>query len=177
MKKLIPLFATMLLLASCGTAGNTSTVTPESKALESQSVESVAPTTNYVLTFLEDGELYIDMNFDKAPEGFSVKIGETTLTASGKVKMTKDFEFKVNGTFTDAMNIYNVVDTGAGAAAGKANGVDADQIEGMAGRYLTNFSQKQYGYRCYLCFTDKENGWSTTLPGVDETIKKYSPNL
>ncbi|MBQ2070422.1 MAG: hypothetical protein II467_05785, partial [Bacilli bacterium] len=71
----------------------------------------------------------------------------------------------------------NVVDTGAGAAAGKANGVDADQIEGMAGRYLSNFSQKQYGYRCYLCFTDKENGWSTTLPGVDETIKKYSPNL
>lgn len=175
MKKFFPALASMMLLASCaGAPATTSHATGLSTPEETTSQETTSA-AEYVLTFLENGELYIDFNFTTAPEGLSIKIGDNVVTASGKVKMTKDFAYEVKGTFAEKVNVYYVADLGGAASAGKSEGRDGDTVTDYLNKMLKNFSERQYEYRLYLCLSDKANGWSTTLPGVDETIKKYAP--
>ena len=178
MKKLIPLVASLLLLASCGNEGSITpppSSAPVSSAPAQESSEATQLVTHY-LSFLEDGEIYVDLNFDKAPEGLSVKIGETTFTSSGKAKMTQNFTYAVTGTFTEKMNIYYLIDAGAPLGGGIKEGYDADGVQSIIERYLKNFSEKQYGYRVYLCLSDKASGWSKTLEGVDQGLKGLSGN-
>ena len=170
MKKLLPLMACLMLLTACGANNNSSKAAEQSSAPTASST----PADNHKLTFLEDGEIYIDFNFNTAPAGLSIKIGDTTLTASGKAKMSKDFTYEINGTFAASVNIYSIVDTGEAASANKADGMDAEVVKSRIETYFGNYSSKQYEYRIYFCLSDKANGWSTTLPGVDETIKSYS---
>ena len=178
MKKFIPIVASVLLLAACGGNPETSkatgvSTTEESRATGLTTVESTAETAT--LTFLEPGEIYIDLNFEKAPEGLAVKIGSDTLTASGKVKMSKDFTYSVEGTFADKVNVYHVVDLGAGVvSAGKSEGRDGATATEFLGRLFKNFSERQYEYRIYLCLSDKASGWSKTLDGVDAAIQRYA---
>ena len=171
MKRFLPLLASILLLTACEINSSTSTPTSISSEPASQTSQKTD-----VLTFLNDGEIYIDLNFDNAPQGLSLKIGNTTVTESGKATMSKDFAFELNGTFGDSVNIYYVVDTKGSAAAGKSEGVDGDRAKSMIERYFANYASKQYEYRVYFCLSDKASGWSKTLPGVDETIRSYSGN-
>lgn len=174
MKRLLPLLASILLLTACG--ANSSTSTPASISSEPASQTSQTSQKTNVLAFLNDGEIYIDLNFDNAPQGLSLKIGNTTVTESGKATMSKDFAFELNGTFGNSVNIYYVVDAKGSAAAGKSEGVDGDQAKSMIERYFANYASKKYEYRVYFCLSDKASGWSKTLPGVDETIRSYSGN-
>lgn len=171
MKRFLPLLASILLLAACGT--NSSTSTPAS--ISSEPASQTSQKTD-VLTFINDGEIYIDFNFDNAPQGLSLKIGNTTVTESGKATMSKDFAFELNGTFGDSVNIYYVIDAKGSASAGKSEGVDGDRAKSMIERYFANYASKQYEYRVYFCLSDKASGWSKTLPGVDGTIRSYSGN-
>ena len=181
MKKLFPLVVSMLLLASCSGGATTSSFTPTASSAEATSSkeasEESSASTNFVLTSLADSEIYIDFNFAKAPEGLSVKIGDTTLTASGKVKMTKGFTYEIGGAFGEANYIYHIVDTGVSAAAGGAsNSINAEKAKELLDRYLKKFSSGDYyEYRIYICLTDQASGWSKTMPGVDATLKNYTP--
>lgn len=169
MKKFLPLIATMLLLTACGTSTN-----PSQPTSTSGDPATSAAKDEHFLTFLSDKEIYIDFNFDNKPEGLSIKIGDTTLTESGKATMSKDISFQVNGTFTNSINIYHVTDAGGSKAAGKAEGLDADQAKTKIENYLEKFFNKQYEYRVYFCLSDKASGWSKTLPGVDGALKSYA---
>ena len=173
MKKILPLLASIMLLSACG-AGGTSTSGSASSSSEPTSSSSSSKNEHF-LTFLNDGELYIDFNFDNAPEGLSIKIGDTTLTAPGKVTMSKDFTYQVSGTFANSINIYSVIDANGSKGVGKGEGIDSEIAKERIERYLGNYSSKQYGYRIYFCLSDKASGWSKTLPGVDEAIRNYSP--
>ena len=178
MKKLIPLVASLLLLAACGGNGGSAAPTPSSEPTVSsapaqESSEATQSVTHY-LPFLDDGEIYVDINFDKAPEGLSVKVGETTFTSSGKTKMTQNFTYAVTGTFTEKMNIYYLIDAGGPLGGGAKEGYDADGVKEIIEKYLKNFSEKQYEYRVYLCLSDKANGWSKTLEGVDQGLKGFT---
>ena len=181
MKKLFPLVASMLLLASCSGGAATSSSTPAaSSSIETTSSkeasEESSASTNFVLTSLADSEIYIDFNFAKAPEGLSVKIGDTTLTASGKVKMTKGFTYEIGGAFGETNYIYHIVDTGSSAAGGASSGLNAEKSKELLDKYLKKFSSGDYyEYRIYICLTDQASGWSKTMPGVDATLKNYTP--
>ena len=175
MKKIFPFVASLLLLASCGSASSPSSSAQQSqKTAEQTSEPTPSSVTNNVLTFLNDGEIYIDFNFSKAPEGLAIKIGEQTLTTSGKVKMSQNFTYEVSGTFDEKLNVYQVIDTGGAVSAGKGEGVDPAVIQSRIERYLKNFSEKQYGYRIYFCISDQASGWSKTLEGVDKAMTKYA---
>lgn len=169
MKKLLPLMASLLLLGACST-----TDVPDSKPKDTSEQSIATSVDTHFLTFLEDGEIYVDLNFDNAPAGLSIKIGDTTLTASGKATMTKDFAFEVAGTFVNPINIYSVVDANGVKGVGKGEGFDAEIAKNRIEQYLGNYSRAQSGNRVYFCLSDKANGWSKTLPGVDEAIKSYS---
>ena len=168
MKKILPLLASLLMLAACGQT-NTQDASKQEPAETSQAAETSA-TTNYKLTFLEDAEIYVDFNFTNKPEGLTVKVGNVELTESGKAKMTKGFDYEVGASFVNPINIYHIVDTGSAVSVGKSEGVDAEVASQRIGRYLENFANTQYGYRVYFCLSDKANGWSTTLPGVNESM-------
>ena len=174
--KFLPLLASLMFVTACGQTNASQSQAPaqdpSSATQQSQQVQE-----EYKLTFLQNAEIYIDFNFTNAPAGLAIKIGETTLTASGKATMTKDFTFEVQGTFTNKINIYHVIDTGTARSAGKGEGMDAAVAKERIERYISNFSSKQYEYRIYFCLSDKANGWSTTLPGVDEAIKEYTGNI
>ena len=176
MKKMIPLLASMLLLAACTNSPSTPSKTASTQE-NSETTTVVTSQSQVALTFLEEGEIYVDFNFDAAPVGLSIKIGDSTLTSSGKAKMTQNFEYAVNGTFDKPMNVYRVVDTDGAVSAAKSEGYDANGVKTYLERNLANFAEKQYGYRIYLCLSDKASGWSKTLPGVDESIKKYAPTV
>ena len=172
MKKLITLMASLLLLTACGGSGSGEASTPAGDS--SAPAQSSAQQDEHKLTFLEDGEIYIDFNFDNKPTDLAIRIGETTLTASGKAKMTKDFSYEIKGAFTASVNMYHAIDANGSTSAGKGEGIDAEAVAERANRYLGNFASKQYGYRVYFCLSDKANGWSKDLAGVDEIIKSYT---
>lgn len=170
MKKLLPLLASVLLLTACGNNPSTSSGTSNT-SIEPPSVTSEV---SHVLTFLNDGEIYIDFNFQNAPEGLAIKVGETTLSASGKATMSQNFTFEVSGTFANSLNIYYCIDANGSVGGGKSNGVDAEIVKDRIDRYLTNFSSRQYEYRVYFCLSDQENGWSKTLEGVDGAMRSFA---
>ena len=173
MKKFLPLVASLMLLAACGGANQPQGGSPsQPQASDSEpAATSSQASEEYKMTFLQNSEIYIDFNFNEAPEGLSIKIGNTTLTASGKATMSQNFTYEVNGTFSKALNVYYAIDTGGANAAGALNGLDAEMVKTRLGQYFDNFKQRQYQYRIYFCLTDKENGWSKTLAGVDEIIR------
>ena len=181
MKKIFPLVASMLLLASCSggaaTSSSTPAASPSAEATSSKEASEESSTSaNFVLTSLADSEIYIDFNFTTAPEGLSVKIGDTTLTASGKVKMTKGFTYEIGGAFGETNYIYNIVDTGLAAAGGASTGLNAEKSKELLDKYLKKFSSGDYyEYRIYICLTDQARGWSKTMPGVDDTLKNFTP--
>ena len=173
MKRFIPLIASLMILASCGGGSQGGSQNPGASSNPPQQTSSQQG-ASHKLTFIEDGEIYIDFNFDNPPAGLSIKIGDSTLTAAGKAKMSKDFTYEVKGTFAASMNIYYAIDTGEARSAGKFEGIDAEVLQERIGRYISNFASKQYEYRIYFCLSDKTNGWSKTLAGVDETIKEFA---
>ena len=174
MKKLLPFVASILLLAACGGNNPAPAATTSVEPSVEASTAEASPAAKYVLTFLEDSELYVDFNFTNAPKDLSVKVGETTLTASGKAKMAKDFTYEFQGEITEEMYAYTVIDTGDMASGSAASKLVGEKATTLITNYLKNFSERTYEYRIYLCLTDKANGWSKTLPGVDETLKAYA---
>ena len=174
MKKFIPLIASLLILASCGGKGSNADASSQPAGGESSAAEPSSAKEEVKLTFLEPGEIYIDLNFESAPTGLSVKIGDQTLTSSGKVKMTQDFNYEIEGVFTNSVNVYHIIDTGSARSVGASNGLDAEVALERIGQYLSNFASKQYEYRVYFCLSDKDKGWSKDLAGVDEILTAYT---
>ena len=174
MKKLIPLMAALLLLSACGgSSGGETSVSSSQGGDSSISEQSSGATEEYKLTFLNNAEIYVDFNFAAAPAGLAIKIGDQTLTSSGKVKMSKDFTYEVLGEFTAPLNLYHIVDTGIATACGAGEGIDAEVAKERVGRYLGNFAAKQYEYRVYFCLSDQTRGWSKTLANVNELLSSY----
>ena len=176
MKRLLPILSAMLLLASCGGTPAESKPTGLSTEESRVSAEGKGDTTSEpaksTLTFLENGEIYVDFNFETAPEGLSIKVGETELSASGKAKMAQGFKYEVKGTFANPVYFYVIVDSGDFVATPTSPNTAADKVEAEAKKYLANFASNQYEYRVYFCLTDKTSGWSKTLPGVNETLSR-----
>lgn len=173
MKKLIPLMAALLLLSACGGSSGETSVSSSQGGDSSISQQSSGATEEYKLTFLNNAEIYVDFNFQTAPAGLAIKIGDQTLTSSGKVTMSKDFTYEVLGEFTAPINLYHIVDTGVATSCGFGEGVDAEVAKERVGRYLGNFASKQYGYRVYFCLSDQARGWSKTLANVDGLLSSY----
>lgn len=170
MKKIIPLIATMLLMTACGNS-QTSTSTSQGGSEASQQ-ESSSQQAGPTLSFLQPSEIYVDFNFTTAPEGLSVKIGDTVLTAPGKATMTQGFTYEVKGTFAGKVSIYHAIDAGDGVVSGgKAENKDAGEVATLASNYLGNFANKQYDKRIYFCLTDQVGGWSKTLAGVNDILR------
>ena len=174
MKKFLPLIASLLLLGACGSSNPSSSSTPSSQPSSSSSSSESSSAKERFLTFLSDGELYIDFNFENAPEGLSIKVGDTTLTSSGKVTMSENFTYEVTGTFVNPINIYSVIDANGAKGTGKGEGHDAEIAKDRIERYLSNYSRSQYQYRVYFCLSDQPSGWSKTLPGVDGALRSSS---
>lgn len=170
MKKFFPLVASLLLLASCS---ESNVINSSDSSISQTSEQTSVSISKNVLTFLEDGELYIDLNLTSIPEGFSIKINDKTLTATGKVTMTKDFTSQVNGTLEAPIYIYRIEDTGGvlGQGGGKVSDT-ANPVE-MISAYLTRYAKRLYESRIYLCITDKEKGWDKTLAGVDASLSIF----
>ena len=181
MKRLLPILSAMLLLASCGGTPDgskpTGLSTEESRAT-GLSTEGKGDTTSEpaksTLTFLENGEIYVDFNFETAPEGLSIKVGETELSTSGKAKMGQNFEYDIKGTFAKPVNFYVIVDSGDFVATPTSPNTAADKVAEEAKKYLGNFAKNQYEYRVYFCLTDQTSGWSKTLAGVNETLSRVN---
>lgn len=168
MKKFIPLMAALLLLSACGgSSGGETSVSSSQGGDSSISQQSSGATEEYKLTFLNNAEIYIDFNFQTAPAGLAIKIGDQTLTSSGVAKMSKDFTYEVLGEFTAPINFYHIVDTGVATACGVGEGVDAEVAKERVGRYLGSFASRLSEYRIYFCLSDQARGWSKTLANVD----------
>ena len=171
MKRLLPILSAMLLLASCGASPASSSATGLSTE---EKTDTASETVKNTLTFLDNGEIYVDFNFETAPEGLSIKVGDTELTASGKAKMAQGFKYEVKGTFANPVHFYVIVDSGDFVATPISPNTAADKVEAEAKKYLANFASNQYEYRVYFCLTDKTSGWSKTLPGVNETLSRVN---
>ena len=174
MKKLLPLIAATLLLASCGGASSPSSQSQPSEPASEPETSITSDAYAAQMTFLQDGEMYLDFNFKTRPAGFSVKINGNEVTESSKIKMSKDFTFEITCEYEGTINIYRINEiNGTGVSAGGASNQEAAKAKDFLDKLFKNVSERQYEYRFYICFSDQDKGWSKSLAGVDSILQNY----
>ena len=172
MKKLFPLTAALLLLASC-TAPTSSSQAPTSSSTPASSSEAPSSSAASVqLDFLQAGEIYIDLNFaNGAPEGFAIKMGNAVITETGKYQLSATNTVTIEGEFDKKLNFYSAIETASGSTSGSiGQGIDPEGYADYCKKKMDNFNSKFNEGRVYACFSDQDRGWSKTLHNVDKII-------
>ena len=177
MKKALLLLALPLLfVAACDSNNNTNSgTTPKQDPTPAADPEPATPaaTTTYMTT-IEEGKAYIDINFTEAIPGFKIKFGTTEITETTKIDFVKDTEFTVEGTPAKKYYAYFALEKDGSWTGSKSLAVDAERYIGYVQSKLNVYAKTRSDYRVYVCLTDTEQGWSKTIPGVDEVFGKLS---
>ena len=179
MKKLFPITAALLLLASCGAPTSSSQAPASSSQEPSSSSEASASSTAAVkLDFLQAGEMYIDLNFaNGAPEGFAVKMGNAVITETGKYQLSATNTVTIEGEFDKKLNFYSAIETASGATSGSiGQGIDPEGYANYCKKKMESLNSRFSDGRVYVCFSDQERGWSKTLNNVDKIITSLQGN-
>ena len=175
MKKLFPITAALLLLASCTAPTSSSQASSSSVAPASSSEASASSAAASVqLDFLQAGEMYIDLNFaNGAPEGFAIKMGNAVITETGKYQLSATNTVTIEGEFAKKLNFYSAIETASGATSGSiGQGIDPEGYADYCKKKMESLNSRFSDGRVYVCFSDQENGWSKTLHNVDKIITR-----
>lgn len=175
MKKALLLLALPLLfVAACDSNNNTNSgTTPKTDPTPSTDPEPSTPvaTTTYMTT-INEGEIYFDFNLTTAIEGLKIK-SETKDYVAGKQAFEKNAKFTFEGTPTVKYNLYEAIESGGVYQSAKKEGISTEGLKDMVERHLNAYSKLSGNYRIYFCITDTAQGWSKTIPGVDDIITKF----
>ena len=179
MKKALLLLALPFLFLTACDGGNNSNsgTTPKTDPSPSQTdPEPATPSTPTVtttyMTTINPGSIYFDFNLTTPIEGLKIKVDGTEITQSGLQTIKKNKTYEVEGTPSQKFNYYAALEwnsgTGASTNTNVMTGVDASKFQEMVGKYLNKYAAFEGDYRIYVCITDVTNGWSKTIPGVDD---------
>ncbi len=176
MKKALLLLALPLLfVAACDSNNNTNSgTTPKTDPTPSADPEPSTPVATTKMTTIGLNEIYFDFNFTTPIEGFKIKVGTDEYTTSGKQTLKKNQTYVFEGTPSKAYNIYSAIEADGVTNASASTGVSVDGLKTIIERNLNRFAKFESDYRIYFCITDTANGWSKTIPGVDEIISSYT---
>lgn len=177
MKKALLLLALPLLfVAACDSKNNTNSgTTPKTDPTPSTEPEPTpTPAQTTKMTTIGLNEIYFDFNLTTPIEGFKVKVGTEEYTTSGKQTLKKNATYTVEGEPSKGYYIYAALEADGVTNASAGGLVDADALINMIARRLNSYSNLQSDYRIYVCITDTENGWSKTIPGVNDIISSYT---
>lgn len=164
-KKIVPLCASLLMLAACSTGGSSS-AQPSSEAAPSEP-SSIVQTVK--LTTIDPGKMYIDINFENKPEDFAIKVGSEVITETKTITPTAESVFTVEGALNN-ISIYYAVEYGAATNAGIIENVDEEVALTKVKGVLERLAKLNSETRIYVVITDKVGGWSKTVPGVNDII-------
>ena len=174
MKKLFPIAAALLLLASCGAPSSSQAPASSSQEPSSSSEASSSSAASVQLDFLQAGEMYIDLNFaNGAPEGFAIKMGNAVITETGKYQLSATNTVTIEGEIDKKLNFYSAIETASGATSGSiGQGIDPEGYADYCKKKMESLNSRFSDGRVYVCFSDQESGWSKTLHNVDKIITK-----
>ena len=177
LRKIIPLFASLLLLTACSVESNTPSKPSGGEGGQGGPSEPAQPETKTYMTTIGEGKLYIDINLSTPIEGFAIKYGDQTVTETKTIDMpAANTEFTVTGTLNNICFYRAVEDTGV-INGGVSENVDEEVANNMLAKQLQGLTKLAKTAKCYICITDTVGGWSKTIPGVDTIITKYKPSL
>lgn len=175
MKKLFPIAAALLLLASCGAPSSSQAPASSSQEPSSSSEAPSSSAASVQLDFLQAGEMYIDLNFaNGAPEGFAIKMGNAVITETGKYQLSATNTVTIEGEFDEKLNFFSAIEkTASGATYGSiGRGIDPEAYADYCKKKMESLNSQFSDDRVYVCFSDQESGWSKTLHNVDKIITK-----
>jgi hypothetical protein len=164
-KRIVPLCASLLMLAACSTGGSSS-AQPSSEAAPSEP-SSIVQTVK--LTTIDPGKMYIDINFENKPEDFAIKVGSEVITETKTITPTAESVFTVEGALNN-ISIYYAVEYRSATNAGILENVDEEAALTKAKGVLERLAKLNSETRIYVVITDKVGGWSKPVPGVNDII-------
>lgn len=169
-KTIIPLVASMLLLAACNNSEGSTSTQPSTTTTSTSTI----PTRIVKLTSIEPGKIYIDINFATLPEGFAIKYADQTITSTTTITVPKDTTFTVEGALNNIC-LYRIQenDSDGTSAVGLGEHIDEEAAKDIAKKYLDLVAKNSEGFRSYICITDTVDGYSKSVPGVSDIITSY----
>ena len=162
------LAALVLVTASCTSKSETPAVTTTQNAETTTAAETTAaPETTPkvdILSFLNDGEIYVELKLDASVKNASVSLDGTQLSGS-KTAYKKGMEFTLNGEYAEdgSVNILVVYAKG-GKGTAEANvefkkGVDVEMVSQIVTRCL----DREDAQKVFVSLFEKDGSWDTSL--------------
>ncbi len=165
MKKTIALLLIAVMaavaLASCTNSkpADTSANTTKAEATTTEPQDTEIVKTKDDLTFISNGEMYFDINLSEGVyDGLTIKVGDKTVTSSGKVPYTDGTEVTVEGTPSETGTIY-LIGRSNGIVTYVSNEIKATDLARAIGVMINGVA----GEKTYIMISDKRDGFNHDL--------------
>ena len=153
----------VMSMTACSSGSKTPESTAEKTAEASAETESKSAEEADVLSFLKDGEMYVELKLENSVKNAAVSVDGTKLSGS-KTAYKKGAAFELSGDFAEdsSVNVIVVVDKGVDSDRTSAefkNGIDADRVS----EYVTKVLARDNTQKIFISIFEKGGSWDKSL--------------
>ena len=161
------LAATVLVTASCSSGSKTPEPAASQEAGSSAAAESSAPAESKPidrLSFINDGEIYIELKLDSSVKNASASLDGTALSGN-KTAYKKGAKFTLNGDFTEGAGVNIIVfiskstDGSIEDSVEFKKGVDVE----MVSEIVTKCLDRENVRKVFVSIFEKDGTWDQSL--------------